>query len=126
MAPRRCGPGPGRQGKAGGSESARFTLPDEPRNLNRRTASTTSSGRRPGSIRARKVRPGSSPPTTKGTAISFPPAAATPPAPRGGRPAAPAPGGAGGAGAPPRADAPGPALLEAPGPERPVDLAHIV
>ena len=33
IAPRRCAPGPGRQLKSGSASSARFTLPDEPRNL---------------------------------------------------------------------------------------------
>ena len=33
IAPRRCGPGPGRHVKSGRPSSARFTLPDEPRNL---------------------------------------------------------------------------------------------
>src|SRR5438128_5255174 len=32
-APRRCGPSPGRQVKFGKASSARFTFPDEPRNL---------------------------------------------------------------------------------------------
>ena len=32
-APRRCEPAPGRQVKSGSASSARFTLPDEPRNL---------------------------------------------------------------------------------------------
>ena len=33
MAPRKCGPDPGRQVKLGRSSSARFTFPDDPRNL---------------------------------------------------------------------------------------------
>ena len=36
--PRRCGPSPGRLVKLGSSSSARFTLPEEPRILNRFTA----------------------------------------------------------------------------------------
>ena len=33
IAPRRCAPSPGRHVKSGKPSSARFTLPDEPRNL---------------------------------------------------------------------------------------------
>ena len=32
-APRKCGPGPGMHLKSGSASSARFTLPDDPRNL---------------------------------------------------------------------------------------------
>ena len=40
IAPRRCSPAPGRHVKSGRRSTARFTLPDEPRNLNRRTSSS--------------------------------------------------------------------------------------
>src|SRR6478735_2754808 len=44
IAPRRCAPGPGRHLKSGSASSAIFTLPDEPRNLYRRTSSRNSPG----------------------------------------------------------------------------------
>src|ERR1041385_2096784 len=133
MAPRRCGPAPGRQVKSGSSESARFTLPEEPRNLNRPTASTTSSGRSPGSTRSRKVRRGSSPLTPTGASSSSPlsrtppGAPACPPPPR--RPGGPGPdlgAGLAGGGGDRLADGAGAALLKSPGPERAVDLSHVV
>src|SRR5215475_16078796 len=45
MAPRRCGPSPGKHLKFGNASRARFTFPDEPRNLYRLTCSAKSAGR---------------------------------------------------------------------------------
>ncbi len=78
IAPRRCSPGPGMHARFGGSLSARFTLPDEPRNLKRVTASTSSVGSARGSTSSRKVRRGSSPDTTTLAGISSPSSSATP------------------------------------------------
>src|SRR5229473_2189752 len=45
IAPRRCGPGPGRHLKSGSALNAMFTLPDDPRYLKRLTSSRKSLGR---------------------------------------------------------------------------------
>ena len=47
---------PGRQVKSGSPSSARLTLPDEPRNLKRRTSASKSGSSVPGSRRSRNVR----------------------------------------------------------------------
>src|SRR6476646_5141053 len=44
IAPRRCAPGPGRHLKSGSASRAMLTLPDDPRNLYRRTSSRNSPG----------------------------------------------------------------------------------
>ena len=55
-----AGPEPGRQASSGSPSSARLTLPDEPRILNRRTCCTISGSRCSSPTRRRKVRCGSS------------------------------------------------------------------
>jgi len=53
IAPRRCSPTPGRLVKSGSRSTARLTLPDEPRNLKRRTSSSNSPSSVPGWARYR-------------------------------------------------------------------------
>ena len=134
IAPRRCSPTPGRQVKSGSRSTARLTLPDEPRNLNRRTSSSNVGSSVPDSSRSRKVRRASSDDRIESAWISSPdlehdadrPAVldddplATGASVRISAPSARA--------ALPIAlrDAAGPALGDAPGPERAVDLAHVV
>ena len=64
--------------KSGSPLSARFTLPDEPRNLYCSTPRTRSSGNCARSTSSRNVRRGSRPDTTTGALISSPFARTTP------------------------------------------------
>src|SRR2546422_1030440 len=78
IAPRRCAPGPGKQGNSGRASSARLTLRDEPRNLYRWSSSRNSLGSCSASIILRKVWCGSTLEEMTWPRISSPLARATP------------------------------------------------
>ena len=78
IAPRRCSPSPGRQVKSGSRSTARLTLPDEPRNLNRRTSSSNDGSSVPDSSSPRNVRLESSDDRIESAWISSPDSRATP------------------------------------------------
>ena len=78
IAPRRCVPAPGRHRKSGSASSARFTLPEDPRNLYRRTSSRNSAGSSSGSRNFSNVKCGSTPDDTTVAEISSPSSSATP------------------------------------------------
>ena len=133
IAPRRCSPSPGRQVKSGSRSTARLTLPELPRNLNRRISCSNSGSRLPGSRRSRKVTLASAEDRTTEASISSPLSSATPVA----RPLLDDDPGDGRLGADLRAQglgrtgdrvghAAGAALGDAPGAEGAVDLAHVV
>ncbi len=78
IAPRRCSPSPGSPLKSGRRSTARLTLPDEPRNLKRRTSSSNEGSSVPGSSRPRNVRLESSDDRIESAWISSPDSSATP------------------------------------------------
>src|ERR1700739_480488 len=78
IAPRRCAPTPGSDRKFGKPLSARFTFPDDPRNLYRRTLSRKSDGSSFASMNFSNVRCGSTLEETTLQKISSPDFNATP------------------------------------------------
>src|SRR5262249_10602389 len=77
-APRRCGPSPGMHFNSGSASSAKFTFPDDPRNLYRFTSCKKSPGNSFGSRNFSNVRCGSTLDETTFAEISSPLVSATP------------------------------------------------
>ena len=133
IAPRRCSPSPGRHVKSGSRSTARLTLPEEPRNLNRRTSSSNDGSSVPDSSSPRNVRLESSERQDRvgvDLLARFEGDADRAPAlddDVGDRGVEPDLGAERLRGAADRvAHAAGPTLRDPPGPERAVDLAHVV